>query len=124
MEFQLGGQDYNLTREDVEARLKHVEPEDVRKHFVTVNGKRYPVKQALAMALGRRVAHFITTDAIRILSNLGFKPGDLTEEVPIIRNPSEQQFEKYLRSNGLGYFQYEYEKEFPGTSKKPDYSLT
>ena len=122
MQFRLGGEDYNVSREDVEDRLKHIGPADVRKHFVSVNGKRYPVKQALAAAIGRPATDFITTDAIRIFSNLGFETGNVTGEIPIIKTPSELRFEEYLKSNGLGYFQFE--KGVPGTSKKPDYSLS
>jgi len=122
MEFQLGGQNYNLSREDVQDRLKHVGPGEVRKHFVVVEGRRFPVKQALAAAIDRPVSDFITTDAIRIFSNLGLEVGDIKEQKPVIKTASELRFEEYLRSNGLGYFQFE--KEIPGTSRRPDYSLS
>ena len=122
MEFQLGGQDYTLSKEDVQDRLKHVAPEDVRKHYVLVEGRRYPVKQALAAAIGRPVTDFITTDAIRIFSNLGFEIGNIKAPKPKVPTTSERLFEEYLQSKGLGYFQFE--KEMPGTSKKPDYSLS
>ncbi len=122
MEFRLGGEDYVLSKERVEDSLKHVAPDDVRKHYVLVEHRRYPVKQALAAAIGRPVTDFITTDAIRILSNLGFEVGNLKEPKPKVKTVSEFLFEEYLQSNGLGYFQFE--KELPGTSKKPDYSLS
>jgi hypothetical protein len=122
MEFRLGGQDYTLSKEDVLDRLKHVAPEDVRKHYVLVEGRRYPVKQALAAAIGRPVTDFITTDAIRIFSNLGFEIGNIKAPKPKVPTTSERLFEEYLQSKGLGYFQFE--KEMPGTSKKPDYSLS
>jgi hypothetical protein len=87
-----------------------------------VEGRRYPVKQALSAAIDRPVTDFITTDAIRIFSNLGFEVGDIKEQKPMINTPSEVRFEEYLKSNGLGYFQFE--KEIPGTSRRPDYSLS
>ena len=122
MEFRLGGEDYDLSGEDVEDRLKHVDPEDVRKHYVVVERRRYPVKQAVAAAIGRPVTDFITTDAIRILSNLGFEVGNIKTPKPKVKNISELLFEEYLQSKGFGYFQFQ--KEMPGTLKKPDYSLS
>jgi len=121
MEFQLGGQDYTLTKEDVQDRLKHVEPEDVRKHYVVVEGRRFPVKQALAVAVGRPVTDFISTDAIRILSNLGLEVGNVKAPKPEVKTASEMLFEEYLQSKGFGYFQFQ--KQMPGTLKRPDYSL-
>lgn len=121
MEFRLGGQDYTLSKEDVQYRLKHVAPEDVRTHYVLVEGRRYPVKQALSAAIDRPVTDFITTDAIRIFSNLGFEVGSLKAPKPEVKTASELLFEEYLWSKGLGYFQFQ--KEMAGTLKKPDYSL-
>jgi hypothetical protein len=122
MEFQLGGQNYTLCKGDVEECLKHVEPADVRKHYVVVEGRRFPVKQALAMAVGRPVTDFISTDAIRILSSLGFKVGNARAPQPEVKTVSEMLFEQYLQSKGFGYFQFQ--KQMPGTSKRPDYSLS
>ena len=121
MEFRLGGQDYTLIKEDVQDQLKHIAPEDVRKHYVLVDGRRHPVKQALAAVIGRPVTGFITTDAIRIFSNLGFEVGNIKAPKLEVKTPSELLFEEYLQSKGLGYFQFQ--KEMPGTLKKPDYSL-
>jgi hypothetical protein len=122
MEFQLGGKGYVLSKDEVEDYLKHIVPEDVRKHYVSVNGRRYPVKQALAAAIGRPVTDFITTDAIRIFSNLGFEVGNINEPKPQLKNTSEILLEKYLASNGLGYFQFH--KQIPGSPRPPDYSLS
>jgi hypothetical protein len=122
VEFQLGGQNYNLNKEDVEDRLKHVAPADIRKHYVLVEGRRYPVKQALGAAIDRPVTDFISTDAIRILSNLGFEVGSIKAPGPEIKTVSEMLFEEYLHSKGLGYFQFH--KQMPRTLKKPDYCLS
>jgi hypothetical protein len=122
VEFQLGGQDYTLSKEDVQDRLKHVDPEDVRKHYVVVEGRRFPVKQALAMAIGRPVTDFISTDAIRILSNLGFEVGNAKAPQAEVKTVSELLFEEYLQSKGFGYFQFQ--KQMPGISKRPDYCLS
>lgn len=122
MEFQLGGKGYVLSKDEVEDYLKHIAPEDVRKHYVSVNGRRYPVKQALAATIGRPVTDFITTDAIRVFSNLGFEVGNIEEPKPQLKNTSEILFEKYLGSNGLGYFQFH--MQIPGSPRPPDYSLS
>jgi len=121
MDFQLGGENHELTKEDVEERLKHVPPSDIRKHYVLISGRRYPVKQAVAVALNKPLAKFITTDALRILSNLGFEVGNTEVRAAKVKTASELFFEEYLRAHGLGYFQFE--KELPGTLKRPDYSL-
>src|SRR5207245_907020 len=121
MEFRLGGEDYALSKEDVEDRLEEVSPEDVRKHYVSVNGRRYPVKQALAAAIGRPVTDFITTDAIRVLSNLGFDVDSIKQPKPNVKTVSELLFEEYVVSKRLGSLLYE--QEVPGTRKKPDYWL-
>jgi len=121
MDFQLGGQGYDLSKEDVEDRLKHVVPGDVRKHYVIVEGRRFPVKQAVAAAIGRPVADFISTDAVRVLSNLGFEVGNIKAPTPEVKTVSERLFEEYLQSKGFGYFQFQ--KQMPGTLKRPDYSL-
>ena len=89
MEFRLGGQDYTLIKEDVQDQLKHIAPEDVRKHYVLVDGRRHPVKQALAAVIGRPVTGFITTDAIRIFSNLGFEVGNIKAPKLEVKTPSE-----------------------------------
>src|SRR5216683_7368298 len=52
LKFTVGGVEVFLSREDVEQRLRTVEPENIREVSVEVNGKRYPVKQALADATG------------------------------------------------------------------------
>jgi hypothetical protein len=121
VQFQLGGQDYSLSKEDVQDRLRHVAPEDIRKHYVLVEGRRYPVKQAVAAAIRRPVTEFISTDAIRILSNLGFGVGNVKVAKPEVKNASEMLFEEYLQSKGFGHFQFQ--KQMPGTLKRPDYSL-
>jgi hypothetical protein len=77
VKFTIGGAEYDLTREQVEARLVNVEPESLRQVFVLVNERRFPVKQALAVGAGIVRSGFTTQDAIRILRKLGFTVGEL-----------------------------------------------
>lgn len=75
--FTIGGQEFSLSREDVERKLKSVEPEEIRKVFVEVSGKKFPIKQALVLAAGLMRSGFTTQDAIRVLRKLGFRLGEV-----------------------------------------------
>jgi len=77
VKFTLGGAEYDLAREQVEARLVNVEPEPLRQVFVLVNARRFPVKQALAIGAGIVRSGFTTQDAIRILRKMGFTVSEL-----------------------------------------------
>ena len=69
-----------VTREDVIRAAKSIEPRAIQKWSVVVNGKEFPVTQALMEAANSmkssapRVtpADFITHDAVRRLKRLGF----------------------------------------------------
>ena len=72
IKFKIGGVEFVLSREDVERKLHDVKPEDVREVAVTVNGKRYPVKQALAEATGLLRGDFNTHTAMNVFRRLSF----------------------------------------------------
>ena len=74
--FTIGGEEFSLSREDVERKLKSAEPEELRKVFVEVSGKKFPVKQALVLAAGLMRSGFTTQDAIRVFRKLGFRLGE------------------------------------------------
>jgi hypothetical protein len=74
--FTIGGQAFSLSREEVEAKLKSVEPEQIRRVYVEVNKKKYPVKQALAEVLGFMRSTFATQDAVRVFRRLSFHLGE------------------------------------------------
>ncbi len=76
MEFTIGGETFSLEPQDVERKLRGVDPEPIQKLFVVVNGKRYPVKQALAASAGLIRAGFTTQHAFRVFRKLGFKLGE------------------------------------------------
>ena len=71
--FTVGGRSFSLTREDIESKLKSVQPEQVRQYCVTVNKKEYPVKQALEVSAGLLRSGFTTQDAIRVLRKFEFQ---------------------------------------------------
>ncbi len=70
--FRIGGVEYLLSKEDVERQLQDVEPEVVREVAVTVKGKRYPVKQALAKVTGLLRGDFNTHTAMNVFRRLSF----------------------------------------------------
>src|SRR5713101_4119409 len=119
--FELRGKRFELSRSDVEERLKRIEPKPVTKYQVRINGKAYPPKQALAAAIGKPVANFTTMDATRILSKLGFEVTGPNDDAMTNKTISEQLFEAYLNASGLTDFRFEPPQD--GTSKRPDYSL-
>jgi hypothetical protein len=75
--FTIGGEEFSLSAEDVERKLKGVEPEEVQRVYVEVSGKRYPVKQALAVSATLIRSGFTTQMAVRVLRKLGFKLGEV-----------------------------------------------
>jgi hypothetical protein len=72
IKFKVGGVEFSLSKEDVEQKLQAVKPEDVREVAVTVNGNRYPVKQALAEATGLLRGDFNTHTAMNVFRRLSF----------------------------------------------------
>lgn len=73
MKFVVGGEEYDLTREEVERRMRGVEPEVVRKHVVEMLGTVYPPKQVFGTVTRRPRTSFTTMEAQRVLSKLGFR---------------------------------------------------
>lgn len=76
MKFTIGGIELDLAREQIEERLSRVEPEELKQVFVVVGGRRFPVKQALALGAGIVRSGFTTQDALRILRKLRFEVGE------------------------------------------------
>ncbi|RLI85855.1 MAG: hypothetical protein DRO98_06285 [Archaeoglobales archaeon] len=70
---KIQGRDYDLSKEEVEERMRGVEPEPIRKYYVEINGRKYPIKQVVAKCLGLDPIQFTSAYAYRILSRLGFK---------------------------------------------------
>jgi hypothetical protein len=70
--FTVGGMRVSTSREEIERKLKGVQPERIHQCYVTINGKDYPVKQPLEVMAGLLRSGFTTQDAIRVLRKVGF----------------------------------------------------
>lgn len=70
--MKVGGRDFNLTKQDVEARMNGEDPERIQKHMVEVNGQMFPPKQVLGHVTGWARTTFTTLEAQRVLTRLGF----------------------------------------------------
>lgn len=68
--FTIGGVQFFLSKAQVEQSLTGVEPEIVREVYAEVNGKKYPIKQAFAVATGLLKGGFTTHDAMRVFHKL------------------------------------------------------
>jgi len=73
VDFTIGGKRVSLSKKAVESALRNVEPEPIRKYSVQVGDSEYPIKQVVSVASGIPIAAFISTDAYRILTRLGFE---------------------------------------------------
>jgi len=72
MRSVVGGRELDLTADDVIRSMRGVEPETIREHFVVIDDKLFPPKQALAQVTGWDRQTFTTMEATRVLSRLGF----------------------------------------------------
>jgi hypothetical protein len=83
--FILRGEELELYPRDVETAAQGCGPEPIRKHYVEVNRKRFPLKQMLEEVLkvkgykGNEFNRldFTTIDARSILKRLGFRCGEV-----------------------------------------------
>ncbi|TPW73654.1 hypothetical protein FJ658_04475 [Schumannella sp. 10F1B-5-1] len=73
--FTLDGIERRLTREAVRDRLRSATPGKITTYWVEVDGIVWPVKQALAVALGIEATQFQSWTARQRLSTLGFEIG-------------------------------------------------
>ena len=76
MDFVLNGRRHALEPDDVRSSVRGRVPEDVRAHWVDVDGLRWPPKQALALATGLDRTEFTSHIALRQLERLGFQVSD------------------------------------------------
>lgn len=68
----VGGRDFSLTKDEIEFRMRGMEPETIQKHAVEVNGQLFPPKQVLGVVTGWERSSYTTTEAQRVLTKLGF----------------------------------------------------
>ncbi len=72
-EIRLGGVEYPIDRKSFEQRLAKAQPEAIHKYFAEIDGRKFPVKQAVSVGLGAPRASFGTEAAIHALTRLGYK---------------------------------------------------
>ncbi len=70
--FTVGGKTMSLTKKAVEASVKNLKPGTIRTYSVRIGDRDFPIKQVLSAATGLPGAAFISTDAYRTLTRLGF----------------------------------------------------
>lgn len=85
MKATIRGYKLNLARETVLSVAKTLEPEPIRKHWVEVEGERFPPKQLLDEILKRvdiplERLDFTTMYARDILKKLGFQVGSIGQK--------------------------------------------
>ena len=76
MDFRIRGTRYAITPEDVRNATRGVQPNAAdgrHKYFVDLHRRQYPIKQVLQLVTGLTSPGFISQDAHRILSRLGFQ---------------------------------------------------
>jgi hypothetical protein len=74
----LGGISYALDHKLFEARLANAQPEAIKKYFVEIGGRKFPVKQAVSVGLGAPRAAFRTDAAIHTLTKLGYQTQEIS----------------------------------------------
>jgi hypothetical protein len=80
-QFSVGGVEFSLSREQAVTKLNSLKAQDieeVRKIYVEVKGRRFPIKQALAEVqpdIMRSGCN--SSDGIRVFRKLGLKVGEL-----------------------------------------------
>ncbi len=72
MDFVLNGRTHTLDAETVRARVHGAPPHDIRTHWVEIDGRRWPPKQAFRVATGLNDEPFISHFALRVFQRLGF----------------------------------------------------
>jgi hypothetical protein len=76
-EIRLGGVQYPFDRKSFEARLAKAQPEAIRKYFVEIGGRNFPVKQAVSVGLGAPRASFGSDVAIHALTKMGYRTKEM-----------------------------------------------
>jgi len=70
---RIRGKTYSISKEEVNRKLKEIDPEPIRCYYVELFDERYPIKQILSRTLGLPKAGFTTQDAYSALSRLGYE---------------------------------------------------
>jgi hypothetical protein len=101
--FLLNGQRLGLSRQQVAERLKGERPEPIQTWAVEVEGRLFPVKQALAIATGTSRGDFISHRARDLLRRLGFRVVDVRAEgAPTTLGPTAPPGAHHVRTGTEG----------------------
>ena len=82
MRFIIRGNDYEIHRGKILEAVRSITPNptDARhKHYVEINGLKYPIKQPIHLVTGLPYIAFTAQDAYRILTKLAFEIHNLQE---------------------------------------------
>lgn len=72
MDFVLNGRKHHLDAATARARVLGVPAQPIRTHWVEIDGRRWPPKQAFRVATGLTDEPFISHFALRVFQRLGF----------------------------------------------------
>lgn len=89
-------QHFELWHDQVERRMRDVQPEPIASHFVVIASRRYPPKQVLSVMTGVDRADFTSHHARRILTGLGF-PAGRRQPHPELLERKEGSYETRVR---------------------------
>lgn len=71
-QFRVSGHEFSLSKEDVERKLATIKNEDVRKLYVVVKQRKFPVKQALKVVQPELMrSEFTSAQAIHVFKKCG-----------------------------------------------------
>ena len=70
--FKLQKKEYHLEKDDILRALKKVHPLPTHDFTISINGKDYPIKQAISAATGLSSEKFSGSEAHEFLRKLGF----------------------------------------------------
>lgn len=77
--FTLKGRDYVCDHQMVKDFMFGAKILSIRKYYVSIYGRRYPVKQIVSAITGKDLSEFGSVDAVPLLRRLGFKIHRLKE---------------------------------------------
>lgn len=112
IDFVLNGVRYGLGAAEVRQALRAGAPDDVREHWVDVDGVVWPPKQALSLVTGLGRSEFTSHMALRQFQRLGFRtsrwggtPGDPVEPVRPASEQPKPRVDARLRATAAAAFE-------------------
>lgn len=107
--MKVGGRNFDLTKQEVEARMMGEDPELIQKHMVEVNGQMFPPKQVLGHVTGWDRTTFTTLEAQRVLTRIGFvcteaRPGRIREAGQFVMDAVRDSVQGTMSDHGDAHF--------------------